>query len=203
MSCVGLVVEILVHMCAHTATFVSTYHLICMLVLIPAHMQWHMCWYMWWYEDEHVYAQQHAPLMHVSAQHHAHLLLDTAPYNGHLTVIEALWYTPPQTIQEKKWAQYWRHMWWHMWWYEDAQYWPQFVDEMAHLDAMPLFPCNDPHCLSFCFSFFCVAGLMCRCSRCRRRAWPRASPTGRLLLRLCSGYTTALFWLYEGLIRPH
>jgi hypothetical protein len=39
-SCVGLVVEIPVHMCAHTATFVSTYHLICMLVLIPAHMQY-------------------------------------------------------------------------------------------------------------------------------------------------------------------
>jgi len=38
--CVGLVVAIVVHMCAHTATFVSTYHLICMLVLIPAHMRY-------------------------------------------------------------------------------------------------------------------------------------------------------------------
>jgi hypothetical protein len=66
---------------------------------------------------------------------------------------------------------------------------------------LPLFPCNDPHCLSFCFFFFCVAGLMCRCSRCRWRAWPRASPTGRLLLRLCSGSMKVLLRPHEGCIK--
>ena len=73
------------------------------------------------------------------------------------------------------------------------------VDELPHLDELPPFPCNNPHV--FLFAFLLCAGLMCRCSRCRRRAWPRASPTGRLLLRLCSGSMKVLLRPHEGCIK--